>query len=407
MSHLETLRAKFAAVRPFLDERACRVWAAAEAAALGRGGVTQVARATGLARSTIYEGQRDLKEQQVSDPPRAPRRLRRAGGGRKDLTERDPTLVADLEALVDPLARGDPQSPLRWTTKSTLRLAATLQEQGHTVSYWKVGRLLRERGYRLQSTRKTKEGASHPDRNAQFEYINAQAEAFQAADQPVVSVDTKKKELVGSFANKGREWQAEGCPEEVRAHDFLDRERGKANPYGVYDLAANEGWVSVGTDHDTAEFAVATIRNWWRQMGQERYPRAHQLLITADGGGSNGSQVRLWKVALQAFADESGLAIAVCHFPPGTSKWNKIEHRMFSEISKNWRGRPLESHEVIVDLIASTRTEAGLKILAGLDEREYPTGKKVTDPEMRALALERAAFHGEWNYTLHPRPSHM
>jgi hypothetical protein len=305
---------------------------------------------------------------------------------------------------VDPLARGDPESPLRWTTKSTRKLAATLRQQGHPISHGKVAALLQDLGYSLQGTRKVQEGKSHPDRDAQFAYINAQAEAFQAAGLPVVSVDTKKKELVGPFANRGREWQGSGCPEEVRVHDFLDKERGKANPYGVYDLTANEGWVSVGTDHDTAEFAVETIRRWWREMGKERYPAATRLLITADGGGSNGSQVRLWKVALQAWADAEGLEIRVCHFPPGTSKWNKIEHRMFSEITKNWRGRPLVSHAVIVDLIASTRTEKGLQIRAALDDSPYPTGKKVTEGEMRALALERADFHGEWNYALHPRP---
>lgn len=412
MSTLESVREKYARLQPFLDERARRVWAAAEAASLGHGGVTLVARATGLARSTIYEGERDLREAAPPDamaaaPDRGPRlrRVRRPGGGRKPLTERDPELVTALEALVDPLARGDPQSPLRWTTKSTRKLAATLRAQGHPISHEKVAELLRARDYRLQKNRKTQEGTSHPDRDAQFEYINAQAQAFQAADQPVVSVDTKKKELVGPFANGGREWHAGGCPEEVRVHDFPDPERGKAIPYGVYDLHANEGWVSVGIDHDTAEFAVESVRRWWRQMGQPRYPTATQLMISADSGGSNASQARLWKVALQAFADETGLEITVSHFPPGTSKWNTIEHRMFSEITKNWRGRPLVSHEVIVDLIASTKTEKGLTIRAGLDEGKYPTGKKVSDAEMHALALKRAEFHGEWNYTLYPRVS--
>jgi len=400
---IERIRRKFQALRPFLDERARRVWAATEAAALGRGGVVLVAQATGLARSTLYEGQRDLREH-TADGTEAGRRVRRPGGGDKPRTVKDPTLLADLEALVDPLARGDPESPLRWTTKSTRKLAAALQAQGHRISRGTVAELLRALGYSLQSNRKMQEGKSHPDRDAQFAQINAQAEAFQAAGQPVISVDTKKKELVGPFANGGQEWQASGCPEAVRVHDFRDPERGKANPYGVYDLAANAGWVSVGTDHDTAEFAVETIRRWWREMGREQYPQATRLLITADGGGSNGSQVRLWKVALQAWADPEGLEISVCHFPPGTSKWNKIEHRMFSEISKNWRGRPLISHAVIVDLIASTRTEQGLRIRAALDEGEYPTGKKVSDAEMRRLALERAPFHGEWNYTLHPRP---
>ena len=401
---IDSIRRKYQALRPFLDERARRVWAVTEAAALGRGGIVWVAQATGLARSTLYEGKRDLQEQ-TAGTPAAPRRVRRPGGGDKPRTAKDPTLLADLEALVDPLARGDPESPLRWTTKSTRKLAAALRAQGHRISHGTVAALLHELDYSLQGTRKVQEGKSHPDRDAQFAYINAQAEAFQAAGQPVISVDTKKKELVGPFANRGQEWQAGGCPEEVRVHDFPDRDRGKAHPYGVYDLAANEGWVSVGTDHDTAEFAVETISRWWREMGQERYPTATRLLITADGGGSNGRQVRLWKVALQAWADAAGLEISVCHFPPGTSKWNKIEHRMFAEISKNWRGRPLISHAVIVDLIARTRTEKGLRIRAALDEAAYPTGKKVADAEMRSLALERAAFHGEWNYTLRPRPA--
>lgn len=415
MGDLERISEKFLRLRPCLDERTCRLWAANESLALGHGGLALVARATGMARSTLVDGRRELRtgahptagpaaDTDEASASRAGGRIRRLGGGRKRLTETDPGLAEALEALVDPLARGDPQSPLRWTTKSTRKLAATLKAQGHPASAMTVARLLKERDYSLQGTRKVQEGSSHPDRDAQFEHINAQAEVFQGAGQPVISVDTKKKELVGPFANGGREWQARGCPEEVRVHDFLDRERGKATPYGVYDLAANEGWVSVGTDHDTAEFAVATIRQWWRHMGEERYPTATRLLITADGGGSNGSQVRLWKVALQAWADETGLEITVSHLPPGTSKWNKIEHRMFSEITKNWRGRPLVSHEVIVDLIASTRTEAGLHIRVVLDENEYPTGKKVTDAEMRQLALERASFHGEWNYTLRPRP---
>jgi transposase len=337
-------------------------------------------------------------------PAAAPQgRIRRPGGGRKSLTEHDPALVAALDALVDPLARGDPQSPLRWTTKSTYQLAAALRAQGHPIGPWKVGQLLRDLGYSLQGTRKTKEGKQHPDRDAQFAQINQTASDFQARGQPVVSVDTKKKELVGDFANRGREWQASGCPEEVRVHDFLDKELGKAIPYGVYDLTTNQGWVSVGVDHDTAAFAVATLRHWWEQMGQAQYPAAAELLITADGGGSNGSRVRLWKVELQAFADATGLSITVCHFPPGTSKWNKIEHRMFSEITKNWRGRPLESHETIVSLIGETRTATGLQIRAALDENTYPTGRKVSKEQLARLQLEPAAFHGEWNYTLRPR----
>jgi hypothetical protein len=400
---IETVREKFVALRPFLDERARRVWAATEAAALGRGGVTLVARATGMARSTIHSGQRDLREPEAARLAMASGRVRQAGAGRKASTDKDPTLIDALEALVDPLARGDPESPLRWTTKSTRQLATVLGAQGHPISHVKVAELLKDRGYSLQGTRKVQEGASHPDRDAQFTYINGQAEAFQGEGQPVVSVDTKKKERVGPFRNGGREWQACGCPEEVRVDDFPDPELGKAIPYGVDDLAANEGWVSVGTDHDTAEFAVESLRRWWVQMGKERYPAATRLLITADSGGSNASQGRLWKQALQQWADEVGLTVTVCHFPPGTSKWNKIEHRMFSEITKNWRGRPLVSHEVIIDRIMSTRTHSGLQIRAALDEGKDPIGKKVSDRELAALALERAAFHGDWNYILHPR----
>jgi hypothetical protein len=408
MDELEAIRERYFRLRPFLDERTARLWAANESLAAGTGGVTLVARATGLARSTLGYGRQELRAAAAPTEQAALRggrrvRVRRPGGGRKQHSEKYPGLVEALEALVDPLARGDPESPLRWTTKSTYKLAATLQAQGFAVSAGTVGTLLKERNYSLQGNRKIREGAPHSERDAQFEHINAQATAYQAAGQPVVSVDTKKKELVGDFANGGREWQPSGCPEEVRTHDFADPARGKGIPYGVYDLAANNGWVSVGTDHDTAEFAVATLRRWWEQMGRERYPAATQLLITADGGGSNGSRLRLWKVALQQWADTSGLILSVCHFPPGTSKWNKIEHRMFSEITKNWRGRPLESHEVIVDLIANTRTDTGLTIQAALDEGTYPTGKKIGDAEMAALALERDPFHGEWNYTLRPR----
>lgn len=407
MDELEGIRTRFLRIRPWLDERATRLWAANESLALGYGGLVLVARATGMARSTLVDGRRELRAATEAAPTgeatTPDRRIRRKGGGRKRLAARCPEVITALEALVDPLARGDPESPLRWTTKSTAHLAAALRAQGYPISANTVGALLRERQYSLQGSRKVREGAAHPDRDAQFEYINAQTQAFQAAGQPVVSVDTKKKELVGDFANGGREWQAAGCPDEVRTHDFLDVERGKGIPYGVYDPTTNTGWVSVGTDHDTAEFAVATLRRWWEQMGSSQYPQATQVLITADGGGSNGSRLRLWKVALQAWADASGLTLSVCHFPPGTSKWNKIEHRMFSEITKNWRGRPLESHAVIVELIANTRTETGLTIRAALDERSYPTGKKVADAELAALALERASFHGEWNYTLHPR----
>jgi transposase len=331
-----------------------------------------------------------------------PTRLRGVGGGRKRKTTSDPTLLSALEALVDPATRGDPQSPLRWTCKSTYTLARELTNQGHPVSARTVGRLLRAAGYSLQGNRKTKEGGTHPDRNAQFEHINATAKKFQRRGQPVISVDTKKKELVGDFKNGGREWQPKGKPEEVRVHDFLDKKLGKAIPYGVYDLAANQGWVSVGIDHDTAQFATAAVGRWWKKMGRQRYPKATELLIMADGGGSNGSRCRLWKVALQNLADKLKMSIRVCHFPPGTSKWNKIEHRMFCHITQNWRGRPLISHEVIVNLIANTATQQGLKIRAELDERSYPTGTRVTDADLQQIKLQPDKFHGDWNYTITP-----
>ena len=329
-------------------------------------------------------------------------RVRRPGGGRQALTVRDPTLVPDLEALVDPVTRGDPESPLRWTCKSLSHLATALQERGHRISARKVGDLLREQNYSLQATRKTTEGASHPDRDAQFAHINAQAQAFQARGQPVVSVDTKKKELVGAFKNGGREWQPTGQPEAVQVHDFLSQAVGRAIPYGVYDVGANQGWVSVGTDHDTAEFAVETIRRWWLRMGAPAYPQATDLLVTADGGGSNGSRSRLWKVALQQLADETGLRLSICHFPPGTSKWNTIEHRMFSQITENWRGRPLISYDVIVALIGSTTTQTGLRVQAALDATSYPTKQQVSDEALACVQIHPDRFHGEWNYAIHP-----
>ena len=331
-----------------------------------------------------------------------PTRLRREGGGRKCCSESDPELVVALERLVDPVTRGDPESPLRWTCKSTTHLAEALSEQGHVVSPRTVGRLLNADGYSLQSNRKTKEGEDHPDRNAQFEHINRTVKLFQHRGQPVISVDTKKKELVGPFKNGGREWQPQGEPELVQVHDFMDRELGKAIPYGVFDVSENQGWVSVGIDHDTARFAAEAIRRWWRKMGAKRYRDAKQLLITADGGGSNGSRSRLWKVALHELASQLGMAIDVCHFPPGTSKWNKIEHRMFSHITQNWRGRPLVSHDVVINLIANTTTKAGLRIQAELDAGTYPTGIKISDQELAAVNLKRAQFHGDWNYTLLP-----
>ena len=406
MTPEEQVRRKFEALAPHLNERQCRLWAAAEADALGRGGISVVARASGMSPQRIRDGIAELEVLGQTTSPAAkprPEPVRRPGGGRKALTKKDPGLLTELERLVDPATRGDPMSPLRWTSKSTSRLAEELSAQGHPVSAGTVATLLKEQRYSLQANRKTREGKQHPDRDAQFQHISTQAQAFQERGQPVISVDTKKKELVGDFKNGGREWQPGGQPEEVRVHDFVDRERGKAVPYGVYDLAANEGWVSVGTDHDTAAFAVNSVRSWWQRMGRETYPEASELLITADGGGSNSSQCHLWKTQLQALANETGLAISVCHFPPGTSKWNKIEHRMFCHITQNWRGRPLVSHEVVVALIGSTTTRTGLRVQAELDSGEYPKGTKVPAAELRAVQIERDFFHGEWNYTIRPQ----
>lgn len=405
MSEAEKIHSKFETLRLILDERALRLWAATEARALGYGGISLVSRATGLARDTIADGLHELEALQENPPATKPRhqRIRRPGAGRKRVEENQPTLLAALEALVDPLTRGDPMSALRWTCKSTRRLAEELTHQGHCVTARTVARLLAEMDYTLQTTRKTREGISHPDRNAQFEHINTLSQDFLLRGQPVISVDTKKKELVGDFKNPGQEWQPQGCPEAVQVHDFPDKELGKAIPYGVYDLAENTGWVRVGCDHDTAQFAVQTVRNWWFQMGKPLYPEATEVLINADGGGSNGSRSRLWKVALQDLADETGLTLCVCHFPPGTSKWNKIEHRMFCHITQNWRGRPLVSHAVIVYLIANTTTQTGLRIQAQLDTNTYPIGLQVTEEELAQVQLERAEFHGEWNYKIHPR----
>ena len=402
MSHDEivaTLRKKYERVSAVLDERGRRVWALAEAEALGYGGQSLVAKATGLSRMTLYAE----KAIHVEKPGTgAPDRIRKRGGGRKKLTEREPALLAALDGLVEPTTRGDPDNPLRWTGLSTRQLAATLERQGYRIGRQTVATLLEEMGYSLQGNQKTKEGASHPDRDAQFHFIHDRVEDFQRRGQPVVSVDTKKKEWVGDFKNGGREWRPQGDPEPVRVYDFIDKTLGKVNPYGVYDPAANVGWVSVGVDHDTAEFAVETLRRWWEKMGCARYPGATELLVTADGGGSNGARVRLWKVALQRLADLTGLRISVCHFPPGTSKWNKIEHRMFSHISMNWRGKPLISHEVIVNLIAATTTRTGLRIAAEIDTNVYPKGIQVTDEELEKIHIERADFHGEWNYTIRP-----
>ena len=396
----QQLGKKFRQLESHLGEAALRRWAAVEAEAMGRGGVSAVARVTGLSRTTIYVGLAELKQK----PPSvlAGGRMRRAGGGRKRLTDKDPGLLAALDQLVEPFTRGDPESPLRWTSKSTTKLAHALTEAGHPVSQRTVCDLLTAAGYSLQSTRKTREGGQHVDRDAQFQHLNGQVQATLADRQPVISVDTKKKELVGDFKNAGQEWHEKGRPVPVRVHDFVDPALGKAAPYGVYDLAANQGWVSIGIDHDTAEFAVESIRRWWRQMGQPRYPQATRLLVTADCGGSNGYRVRLWKVALQRLADETKLTIQVCHLPPGTSKWNKIEHRMFCHITQNWRGKPLESLEVIVQLIAHTTTAAGLKIQTEIDASSYPKGKKVSDAELNQVQLTPDKFHGEWNYSIRP-----
>ena len=392
------LRAKYKSMGPALNERGRRIWAATEAKATGRGGIVAVSRATGISVSTIMRGLREIESGDIA----APGRVRRPGAGRKPTVQKDPKLVPDLERLVEPTASGDPQSHLLWTNKSVRKLAAKLQSMGHDVSHQLVAETLTAIGYTLQSNRKSIEGTSHPDRDAQFRYINGQVQAFQLRHQPVVSVDTKKKELVGDFRNAGREWRPEGMPEKVRVHDFIQEDKGKAIPYGVYDLTRNDGWVSVGIDHDTAAFAARTIHRWWRVMGRPVYPKARSLLITADAGGSNGPRVRLWKWELQRLANRTGFAITVCHLPPGTSKWNKIEHRLFSHITMNWRGRPLTSLATIVSLIASTRTQQGLRIRCELDKGRYPKGQEVTDDQMAELNLEPHVFHGDWNYTVKP-----
>lgn len=398
---VKRIRRKFLAMAPLLDERSRRQWAAAEAMELPYGGISLVAAATGFSRTTITVGIGELRNQVAGQAPLD--RIRRPGGGRKYLEDSDPGLWKALDSLIDPLTRGDPESPLRWTCKSTRRLAEELCKQGRPISARKVASVLYEMGYSLQANRKTREGAQHPDRNAQFEYINSQTKRLQKRGQPVVSVDTKKKELLGDFKNPGQEWQPKGEPEEVQVHDFKDPELGKAIPYGVYDVVNNQGWVSVGIHHDTAHFAARTIRRWWESMGSQRFPRAHQLLITADGGGSNSFRSRLWKVALQKLADHTQLKLLVCHFPPGTSKWNKIEHRLFSFITQNWRGKPLVSRQAIVNLIANTTTKTGLIVRAALDTTPYKTGIKVSDEEIAKLKLTPMDFHGEWNYVITPR----
>jgi len=387
-----------------LDERQRRLFVATEAKVFGRGGISAVSRATGVSRVTITAGLGELEDAPITEfAPLQPGRTRRAGGGRKSLIKIDTTLLPDLGKLIDPVTRGDPMSPLRWTCKSLRKLAEELRSQGHQVSHVVVGEMLKAQGYSLQANVKTLEGGDHPDRDEQFAQINARVGVALEAGAPVISVDTKKKELVGAYKNGGREWEKSGGPVEVKVYDFVDPELGRANPYGVYDIGTDQGWVNVGTDHDTAAFAVESIRRWWFAMGQPLYPNASELTITADGGGSNGSRVRLWKQELQELANDLGFPIRVCHFPPGTSKWNKIEHRLFSFISMNWRGRPLISHEVIVNLIASTTTRSGLSVRAELDTNIYPKGIKIRDDAFAAINIERDAFHGEWNYCIRPK----
>lgn len=395
---IDMIKSRFTNLQPFLDERLRRVYAAAEAEAIGHGGVSVVSRATGVSRRAIAVGKKELK----NPKPMQKTRIRKKGGGRKRATDKDHSLKADLEGLVEPVTRGDPESPLRWTCKSVRKLADELKRIGHEISHNLVAELLRSMGYSLQANRKTLEGASHPDRDGQFEHINEKVKAFQRKRQPVISVDTKKKELVGEFKNNGRELRPKGEPEKVRVHDFIIPELGRAAPYGVYDVTENAGWVSVGIDHDTSSFAVESIRRWWHSMGRDRYPKAKRLLITADSGGSNGYRIRLWKLELQELAKETGLTISVSHFPPGTSKWNKIEHRLFSFITQNWRGKPLVSHEVIVNLIAATTTKEGLRVQCEIDANSYPKGIKVTDRQMQDINLDPDSFHGEWNYTISP-----
>ena len=399
MSFEEIVNKKYRVLLPELTEQGRRLFAGVEAEAVGWGGISAVARATGLSRTTVARGIKDAENPQRLDSGR----IRKKGGGRKKRVETDLTLKLDLEALIEPYTRGDPETPLRWTSKSVRKLAAELKKKGHQTSHRMVASLLREMDYSLQANRKTTEGKQHPDRDAQFKYINRQTRSQQRAGQPVISVDTKKKELIGDFKNAGREWRPQDHPEKVRVHDFIDKELGKVAPYGVYDLTKNNGWVSVGIDHDTAEFAVASIRRWWRKMGRSAYSKASHLLITADSGGSNSARSRLWKVELQKMANQTGLIITVCHFPPGTSKWNKIEHRMFSFITKNWRGKPLVDRATIVNLIGSTKTKEGLKIRCELDTNKYQKGIKVPDDQLEKVKLKKHEFHGDWNYTIYPK----
>lgn len=397
MQNIKQLEEKYVALKPIFDERRLRLWAAVEAQHLGHGGIQAVAAACGLSRRRIERAAKELAAGIAVDPEA---RIRRRGGGRKSLSTHDPSLRAALEKLVDPVTRGDPMSPLRWTSKSTEKLAQELSKSGHEIGARSVAKLLVEAGYSLQSVRKKLEGSSHEHRDEQFQEINRSVGEFQRLGEPVISIDAKKKELIGRFAKTGREWRPKGEPEAVNTYDFMDSELGKVTPYGVFDIGANEGWVSVGIDHDTARFAGDAIRQWWREMGAVRYPKTKRLLITADGGGSNGVRLRLWKKVLQELATELQLEIHVRHFPPGTSKWNKIEHRMFSQITHNWRGRPLVSRQIVVDLIGATTTKEGLRIKAALDEKAYPLKEAVTDEELAAIKLKREAFHGEWNYAI-------
>ena len=398
MNQEDIILEKYQMLAPELNERTLRLFAAAEAMSLGRGGISLVSRAIEISRDRISRGIEDIESEKKLNPDC----VRRKGGGRKKLLESDPTLKEELELLFSPYTRGDPESPLRWTCKSVRKLADALNRKGRSVSHSTVATLLRNMNYSLQANRKTMEGKQHPDRNGQFEYINKRVRSHQRRVQPAISVDAKKKEKVGNFKNGGQEWHPKGDPEKVRVHDFIDKELGKVAPYGVYDLTKNNGWVSVGIDHDTAAFAVASICRWWRKMGRPAYSKASHLLITADSGGGNSSRSRLWKVELQKMANRAGLTITVCHFPPGTSKWNKIEHRMFSFITKNWRGKPLIDHATIVNLIGSTKTKEGLKIRCELDAKTYPKGIKVSDAQLEKVKLEKHKFHGDWNYTIYP-----
>jgi hypothetical protein len=397
---IQTIKRKYQHLSPLLNERTRRLWAATEAGELGRGGLSMVCVAIGIDHKTVQAGLREIHNKETQADPA---RIRRKGGGRKKLTEKDLDLTQALDALVEPTAAGDPESPLRWTCESTTNIAETLTTQGHPVSRRSVGNLLHEQHYSLQGNRKSEEGSDHPDRDAQFRFINESVKGMQTKNQPVISVDTKKKELIGNYKNNGREWRKKGNPRTVNMHDFADPELGKVIPHGIYDLSRNEGWVTVGITHDTASFAVASIRRWWKRMGSKRYPDARELMITADSGGSNANRSRLWKAELQNLADELKMTIHVRHFPPGTSKWNKIEHRLFSFISRNWRGKPLLSRASVVNLIANTKTNAGLTVLVEMDENHYETGRKVTDKEMESLNLTRESFHGEWNYRIEPK----